>query len=296
MAKIVYVDWRDRQFEPEIIGVYEDESMGVKARENKEYELTQEGYVAGDDFHVWVKDVEIFKNPKEKETINSFLRNIMEFKDRATGRKFLYFLDKDTNIYYVFENNNLFFKGETENIFNKIEELRGPLEYIAFPDTQANLYNPCPVDMNGHYRISNSSQINGIYYRTDLFIDNSRVWTRKKSSDAFYSKDVLQLDISEYIERIINACKSAEPLKRMCFDNFGPYILYIHKRISLYPFINGEDYNFVDVFIYKKNAVKREGKFKDVCVDFVKDVPISNLKEILNDIILLQKDIDITSD
>ena len=35
MAKVVYVDWKDRQFEPEIIGVYEDESKGYEARENK---------------------------------------------------------------------------------------------------------------------------------------------------------------------------------------------------------------------------------------------------------------------
>ena len=33
MAKVVYVDWKDRQFEPEIIGVYEDESKGYEARE-----------------------------------------------------------------------------------------------------------------------------------------------------------------------------------------------------------------------------------------------------------------------
>ena len=30
MAKVVYVDWKDRQFEPEIIGVYEDESKDIR--------------------------------------------------------------------------------------------------------------------------------------------------------------------------------------------------------------------------------------------------------------------------
>ena len=57
------------------------------------------------------------------------MTELKEFKDRGTGRKFLYF--KDGNIYFVFEDNKLFYKGEAENIGNKIEELRGELEYIT---------------------------------------------------------------------------------------------------------------------------------------------------------------------
>ena len=59
MAKVVYVDWKDRQFEPEIIGVYEDESKGYEARENKEYELRKEGYDTDEEVRVWIEDVEI---------------------------------------------------------------------------------------------------------------------------------------------------------------------------------------------------------------------------------------------
>lgn len=61
MAKVVYVDWKDRQFESEIVGVYEDESKGYEARENKEYELREEGYDTDDEVRVWIEDVEIIR-------------------------------------------------------------------------------------------------------------------------------------------------------------------------------------------------------------------------------------------
>lgn len=35
MAKVVYTDWKYRVEEPEIIGVYENESVGYKARQKK---------------------------------------------------------------------------------------------------------------------------------------------------------------------------------------------------------------------------------------------------------------------
>ena len=59
MAKVVYVDWKDRQFEPEIVGVYENESKGYEARENKEYELREEGYDTDEEVRVWIEDIEI---------------------------------------------------------------------------------------------------------------------------------------------------------------------------------------------------------------------------------------------
>lgn len=104
------------------------------------------------------------------------MEDLKKFKDRGTGREFVYF--KDENTYFVFENNKLFYKGIADNIENKIEELRGELEYIAFPDSQENLYHIIAVDFKGHYEITGTDKINGFYYRTDLFIDGARVWTK----------------------------------------------------------------------------------------------------------------------
>jgi hypothetical protein len=59
MAKVVYVDWKDRRFEPEIVGVYLNEDKGYKAREDKEYELKAEGYDTDEDVRVWIEDVDI---------------------------------------------------------------------------------------------------------------------------------------------------------------------------------------------------------------------------------------------
>ena len=87
----------------------------------------------------------------------------------------------DGNIYFVFEDNKLFYKGEAQNIGDKIEELRGELEYIAFSDMQERIYNPKAIDFEGHYKITNTPEINGVYYRTDLFVDgDKRVWTKCK--------------------------------------------------------------------------------------------------------------------
>jgi hypothetical protein len=59
MAKIVYTDWKDRQFEPEIIGVYINDDDGYKAREEKENELKDEGYDIVDEVRVWIQDIDI---------------------------------------------------------------------------------------------------------------------------------------------------------------------------------------------------------------------------------------------
>lgn len=59
MAKVVYTDWKDRQFEPEIIGVYRNDDDGYRAREAKEYELREEGYDTDEEVRVWIEDVEI---------------------------------------------------------------------------------------------------------------------------------------------------------------------------------------------------------------------------------------------
>ena len=70
--------------------------------------------------------------------------------------------------------------------------------------------------------------------------------------------------MEEYINRIIEGCSEAKPNQVMMFDNFGKYVLHIKKDEN---FIEGTDnYNMVDITIYEKNAVKREGRFKDLLV------------------------------
>lgn len=59
MAKVVYVDWADRKYPPEIIGVYLRDDDGYEARECKEDELKQEGYDTVDEVRVWIEEVDI---------------------------------------------------------------------------------------------------------------------------------------------------------------------------------------------------------------------------------------------
>ena len=61
MAKVVYTDWKDRQFEPEIIGVYEEDDDGYKARAVKEDELKEE-YDIDEEVRVWIEEIEIHRN------------------------------------------------------------------------------------------------------------------------------------------------------------------------------------------------------------------------------------------
>ena len=70
--------------------------------------------------------------------------------------------------------------------------------------------------------------------------------------------------MEEYINKIIEVCSNAKPNQKMMFDDFGKYVLYVTKDQN---FVEGtDDYNMVDIAIYEKNAVKREGKFKDLLV------------------------------
>lgn len=59
MAKVVYVDWKDRKFEPEIVGVFRKDYDGYKARGEKELELKNKGYDTDEEVIVWIEDVEI---------------------------------------------------------------------------------------------------------------------------------------------------------------------------------------------------------------------------------------------
>lgn len=70
--------------------------------------------------------------------------------------------------------------------------------------------------------------------------------------------------MEEYINRIIKVCDEAKPNQAMMFDGFGEYVLHVKKDEN---FIEGTDnYNMVDIAIYEKDAVKREGRFKDLLI------------------------------
>jgi hypothetical protein len=60
MGNVVYTDWKDRQFEPEIIGVYINYDDAIDARKAKEAELEKEGYDTDEEVNVCIEEVEIF--------------------------------------------------------------------------------------------------------------------------------------------------------------------------------------------------------------------------------------------
>ena len=88
--------------------------------------------------------------------------------------------------------------------------------------------------------------------------------------------------MDEYINRIIEVCSEAKPNQEMIFDNFGKYVLHVKKDED---FIEGTDnYNMVDIVIYKKNAVKREGRFKDLLVGDEVGIHILDMYNVLKGI------------
>ena len=88
--------------------------------------------------------------------------------------------------------------------------------------------------------------------------------------------------MDEYINRIIEICSEAKPNQEMMFDDFGKYVLYIKKDED---FIEGTDnYNMVDIAIYEKNAVKREGRFKDLLVGDEVGIHILDMYNVLKGI------------
>lgn len=54
---VVITDWRDRQYEPEIIGVFEDEICANNAISAKEHELQNEGYDVGEEVCVYYEEI-----------------------------------------------------------------------------------------------------------------------------------------------------------------------------------------------------------------------------------------------
>ena len=68
----------------------------------------------------------------------------------------------------------------------------------------------------------------------------------------------------------------------MMFDNFGKYVLHIKKDEN---FIEGtNNYNMVDIAIYEKNVVKREGRFKDLLVGDEVGIHILDMYNVLKGI------------
>ena len=88
MAKVVYTDWKDRVEEPEIIGVYENESVGHRAREKKEDELKEEGYDTDEEVHVWIEEIDIVRSETVTEKDIRLVMNALAGYPTTTSAKF----------------------------------------------------------------------------------------------------------------------------------------------------------------------------------------------------------------
>lgn len=53
---VITLDWIDRKFEPELVGVFADEDKARQAQNDKILQLENEGYTCEDDFIVWFED------------------------------------------------------------------------------------------------------------------------------------------------------------------------------------------------------------------------------------------------
>lgn len=91
------------------------------------------------------------------------------------------------------------------------------------------------------------------------------------------------MNMEEYINKIIEVCSKAKPNQTMMFDNFGKYILHVEKDEN---YIEGtDDYNMVNIAIYEKNAIKREGRFKDLLVGDEIGIHVLDMYRVLKGII-----------
>ena len=88
--------------------------------------------------------------------------------------------------------------------------------------------------------------------------------------------------MEKYINKIIEVCSNAKPGQGMMFDNFGKYILHVEKDGD---FVEGTDeFNMVDIAIYEKNAIIREGRCKDLLAGDEVGIHVSDLYNVLKEI------------
>lgn len=136
MAKVVYVDWRDRVEEPEIIGVYETGSDAYQARDNKENELIKEGYDTDEEVRVWIEDIEITRNAVRERVLNDIkpYLDFGEHKDLAAftvGAEYFTYDDKtNTDLEADFE--EIVAVVEKEWLFKHMQKggTKNPLDYL----------------------------------------------------------------------------------------------------------------------------------------------------------------------
>lgn len=88
MAKVVYTDWKDRIEEPEIVGIYENDDDGYRARSNKEDEFNEEGYDTDEEVRVWIEDIEITREETINESEIELVMNALAGHPVVTSAKF----------------------------------------------------------------------------------------------------------------------------------------------------------------------------------------------------------------
>lgn len=91
MVKVVYVDWRDRQFPPEILGVCTKDKMAEKLRDDKVKELVSEGYEMEEEVNVIIEEFELNDdNPvglSKTFRMPCYYDNIQDYKDYLGGER-----------------------------------------------------------------------------------------------------------------------------------------------------------------------------------------------------------------
>lgn len=91
MVKVVYVDWRDRQFPPEILGVCTKDKMAEKIRDDKVKELVSEGYEMEEEVNVIIDEFELNDDePVDQPKISKmpcYHANIQDYKNFLKGER-----------------------------------------------------------------------------------------------------------------------------------------------------------------------------------------------------------------
>lgn len=95
----------------------------------------------------------------------------------------------------------------------------------------------------------------------------------------------------DYINRIVDACTKAAPGQEMMFGGLGNLILYVTKDKD---FVKGTDeFNMVDMSIYKKDGVLSGGKYKDLLIGDELGVHVTELYNKLLDIVKATKKLSV---